>query len=127
MIAQIGSLASRTTASLFPQKPDLSKSSLHPKSSIFKDVCFCFPVADADLSWKLIEIIKKQILTNGGELFEIGMRWPTPTHYYLVSSNVNMVKLKKTLTEASKYLLQYTYIKECLAAGCLLSIDKFLI
>lgn len=68
-----------------------------PTSDLFKGISFCFPKLDAILSSKLVAILKEKIFANGGLIFEVGIDWLTPFHYYLVSEKVSLDKLKKTL------------------------------
>lgn len=55
----------------------------------------------------------------------MGKPWSTPVHYYLISEKASFSKLKKDLKGVEDFFLRYTFIRECIAAGSLLPIDKF--
>lgn len=54
-------------------------------AAIFSGMSFCFPITDATLSAKLIDILKEQIRNAGGDVFSLGQKWKHPKHYYIVS------------------------------------------
>lgn len=70
-------------------------------------------------------MLKQQITANGGELFQLGMKWSKPKHYYLISDKANLTKLGKAVRELQGTLLNYLYIKDCIAKKELLSTQLY--